>query len=301
MRDSDNDAGVYFAACGYRTGWGGCALFKSNDNGSTYSQIFSVTDEASIGNATTALGNFYGGNIFDELNSVTIKMFTGTLSSTTELAVLNGANYAVLGDELIQFKNAELIAANTYKLTGLLRGRRGTEWAMGAHAIGERFVLASTVSWRRIPLQSGDIGLTRLFKPVSFGMTIQQTAAIPVTPAAVGLECYSPVQAGAGRNSAGDVTINWIRRNRLNAEWRDYTDVPMSEAVESYEIDIMDATFTAVKRTLTASTNSVTYTVAQQAADYTSEGLDTIYVNIYQLSAIVGRGYPLLHSACQSL
>jgi len=49
LRDSDNDAGIYFAACGYRSGWGGCALFKSNDGGATYGQVTSTNDEATIG------------------------------------------------------------------------------------------------------------------------------------------------------------------------------------------------------------------------------------------------------------
>lgn len=291
LRDSDNDAGIYFAACGYRSGWGGCALFKSNDGGATYGQVTSTNDEAAIGYAITALGDFYGGNIFDELNTVTVQMVAGTLSSTSELLVLNGANYAVLGNELIQFKNAELISANTYKLSGLLRGRKGTEWAMDSHAVGDRFVLATIATWRRIPLQTSDISLDRLFKFPTFGTTLQQTAAVPFAPAGVGLECYSPVEVGAGRNAAGDLKINWKRRGRISAEWRDYVDVPMSESTESYEIDIMDSSFTTVLRTLTATSETVSYTIAQQAADYPT-GVNSVYANIYQLSAVVGRGYP---------
>jgi hypothetical protein len=295
LRDSDNDAGLYFAGCGYRTGWTGCAVFKSNDDGATYNQVFAVNDAATIGNATTVLGDFHSGYIFDELNTVTVKLFTGSLSSVSELAVLNGENYAVLGSEIIQYKNAELIATNTYKLSGLLRGRKGTEWAMDSHDIGERFVFASTTNWRRITLTSGDLGLERLFKFATFGTTLQQTPAIPFVPEGVALECYSPVEVGAGRNASGDLVINWKRRNRINAEWRDYVDVPMSEGVESYEIDVMDSTFATVLRTLTASTETVTYTIEQQGADSPS-GVNSVYLNVYQLSAIVGRGYPAEYS-----
>lgn len=291
LRDTDNDAGIYFAACGYRSGWGGAALFKSNDGGATYSQVTSTNDEAAIGYATTAMGDFFSGNIFDESNTVTVQMIAGTLSSASELLVLNGANYAVLGDELIQFKNATLVSAGVYTLSGLLRGRKGTEWAMGSHSVGDRFVLANTATWRRVPLQTSDIGLSRLFKFPTFGTTLQQASATGLTPAGVGLECYSPVEVGAGRNASGDLVINWTRRGRLNAEWRDYADIQLGEEVESYEVDIMDATFTTVLRTLTASTNTLTYTIAQQASDY-GDGLDSAYMNVYQLSSVVGRGYP---------
>lgn len=295
LRDNDDNAGIYFAACGYRSGWNGCALFKSNDGGATYSQVTSTNDEASIGYATTAIGDFYSGNIFDESNTVTVQMVTGTLSSASELLVLNGENYAVLGNEIIQFKNAELVSAGVYTLSGLLRGRRGTEWAMGSHSVGDRFVLANVATWRRIPFQTSDIGLSRLFKFPTFGTTLQQTAAVPFTPEAVGLECYSPVEVGAGRNASGDLVINWKRRGRISAEWRDYSDIPLGEAVESYEIDIMDSTFTTVLRTLTASSETVNYTVEQQGTDKPA-GINSVYMNVYQLSSVVGRGYPAQYS-----
>lgn len=291
LRDLDNDAGIYFAACGYRTGWNGCALFKSNDDGATYTQGFGISTAATIGNATTALADFYGGSIFDELTSVTVQLIAGSLSSASELAVLNGSNYAVLGNEIIQFKNATLISANTYTLTGLLRGRRGTEWAMSSHAIGDRFVLANTSTWRRLELPTSDIGLTRLYKAVSFGMTLQQTASQPYTSAGVGLECYAPVEVGAGRDASNNLTINWKRRNRISGEWRDYIEVPMSESTESYEVDVYsDSTFATVLRTITATTSTASYTSAQQITDFGIEQSE-LYIKVYQLSAIVGRGY----------
>lgn len=291
LRDEDNDAGLYFAACGYRAGWDGCVLFKSNDGGSTYAQSFSLNDQSAIGYSTDILGNFYGGNVFDELNTVTVEMMAGTLSSVSELLVLNGSNYAVLGNEVIQFKNAELVSTGVYKLSGLLRGRRGTEWAVSQHYIGERFVFASVATWRRVVLQTSDIGLVRMFKYPTFGMTLQQVAPTLVTPAGVALECYSPVEVGAGRNVDGDLTINWKRRNRIAGEWRDYVDVPMSESVESYEIDILDDTATTVVRTITASTETASYSAINQAADFPDGFPYTVNMNVYQLSAIVGRGY----------
>lgn len=290
LRDSDNDAGIYFAACGYRAGWGGAALFKSNDGGATYSQVTSTNDEAVIGYATTAMGDFYSGNIFDESNTVTVQMVAGTLSSASELLVLNGANYAVLGNEVIQFKNATLVSAGVYTLSGLLRGRRGTEWAMSTHSVGDRFVLATVATWRRVPLQTSDIGLQRLFKFPTFGTTLQQAAASPFTPAGVALECYSPVEVGAGRNASADVVIKWKRRGRLNAEWRDYTDIPLGESSENYEIDITDSSYATVKRTLSSTTETVTYLIEQQAADSPST-ITEVYGIAYQISAVVGRGY----------
>ena len=54
----------------------------------------------------------------------------------------------------------------------------------------------------------------------------------------------------------------------------------------------MDSGYTTLKRTLTASTPTVTYTNANQVTDFGS-GQTVLYLKIYQLSAIVGRGYSL--------
>lgn len=43
----------------------------------------------------------------------------------------------VLGDELIQFASAVPLSAGLYRLSRLLRGRRGIEWAADSHAIGD--------------------------------------------------------------------------------------------------------------------------------------------------------------------
>jgi hypothetical protein len=66
----------------------------------------------------------------------------------------------------------------------------------------------------------------------------------------------------------------------------------MSEASESYEIDVMETgSPDAVLRTLTATSETVSYTAAQQTADGFTPG-DPVTVNIHQMgNVIVGRGY----------
>jgi hypothetical protein len=93
--------------------------------------------------------------------------------------------------------------------------------------------------------------------------------------------------------SLGDLTIRWIRRSRaLAAESWGGIDVPLVEEREAYEVEIMEAA--AVKRTLASGTTSVTYTGAQQIADWGAllGPDDRLNVRVYQLSALVGRGAP---------
>lgn len=70
-------------------------------------------------------------------------------------------------------------------------------------------------------------------------------------------------------------------------------DIPLSEAVESYSIDIYapDSPHTIV-RTIAASTPTATYTAAQQSTDFGSDSAGHLLLAVYQISATVGRGYP---------
>ena len=95
----------------------------------------------------------------------------------------------------------------------------------------------------------------------------------------------------------GDLTIRWTRRSRaLAADSWGGLEVPLAEEAEAYEVEIMDGA--AVKRTLATGTTSVTYSGAQQLADWGAllalgESLD---IRIYQLSALVGRGGPAVRT-----
>ena len=293
LRDQDDGVGFYAAACAYSGTWSGEQTFKSNDGGATWSQSGrAILNEATVGTASTELGNFSSGNFFDELNSVTVVMLHGTLSSDTELNVLNGSNVALLGSEVIQFKSAELTAANTYKLTGLLRGRRGTEWAMSTHVVGDRFVMLSTTTTYIFDSSSSEYNLARKYRGVAIGGFLDDALDIDFTNTAVAQECYAPVQLGGGRNASNDIIINWVRRTRIGGAWNNYADVPLGETTEAYVVEIYSSgTYATLLRTISGLTSTTTtYTAAQQTADGLTPG-NTVYFIVYQVSATVGNGY----------
>lgn len=276
--------------------WSGATLFRSTDGGDSYSAVTSTTTAATIGTATTMLGDFKGGNVFDELSTVTVVLRAGApLVSYTEAQVLNGAGLCVLGSagrwEILQYKVATLVGSNTYRLSGLLRGRRGTEWAMGLHVTGDAFVLASDTAWRRSNPGTAEIGLSRLYKPVTARASVGSVTARPFTNSAAGLKPYPVVHIGGGRGADGGLTITWVRRTRIDGAWRDGVDVPLGEVSENYEVEIWNAGRTSLLRTFAGlTTPTVEYTAVQQASDGLTPG-DPVNVSIYQLSSVVGRGF----------
>lgn len=288
VTDTDNPNGYYAAMAGKSATatWPGATLYKSVDGGVNFSSLLVDVVPDTIGDTTDVLGNFGGGNMFDESSAVTVQLRPGAgdLESHSEIEVLNGANGCVIGAELLQFKNATLIGSKLYTLTGLLRGRRGTEWAIGGHGAGETFVLLPTGVNVNGPF--AEIFAHRDFKGVASGGSLSAATDVPFTNNGVALRCYSPVQIGGALDGSNNLTITWIRRTRIGGTWQNFVDVPLSEATEAYVVQIWDATFTVCARVITGVTSpSVVYTAAQQTTDFGAVQ-QTLFVTVGQIGTI---------------
>jgi len=288
FRDADNELAILGAACGPSDGWRGAVIYRSLDGGSTFDESLALTTAATMGYASTALATTPSVGLFDGANTVIVSLYAGALSGTNENAVIDGANLALLGSEVIGYRTATLIDANTYRLSGLLRGRYGTEWAIGTHVAGERFTVISSTALRKAP---AELNAARLFKAVSIGRTVQETASQSFTYTGVNLRPYAPANVRGGRASNGDVTLTWSRSSRLGLTLPVFYDPPLGEASESYQVEWLNSAFNVVRRTTTGLiTPTTTYTRANQIAD--GSGADpALYYRIFQMSATVGRGY----------
>ena len=93
-----------------------------------------------------------------------------------------------------------------------------------------------------------------------------------------------------GVRSAGDLKLRWIRRTRIGGDSWNVVEVPLGEAGERYEVDILDGA--TVVRTLSTDVPEVTYPLSAQIEDF---GLaqTQVAVRVHQMSAVVGRGWGL--------
>ncbi|MDB2414177.1 glycoside hydrolase TIM-barrel-like domain-containing protein [Rickettsiales bacterium] len=270
--------------------WNGAAIYRSDDGGESGGNSFSVLagmdGAATFGSIITNLpaGPF---ETWDTVNEVEVILTSGSLASVNELAVFNGANAALIGDELVQFQNAELIGESTYKLTQFLRGRQGTEWAIGSHAAGDRFVLITPALYTTA-IANNLIGRELFYKAVSVGNSLGNTDEAAFTYTGRNLKPFAPVHVKGVRDGSGNLTISWIRRSRVDGEWRDGVGIPLGEESESYEVDIFDGS--TVVRTIEVTSATASYSAADQTTDFGSVQ-SSVDVKIYQLSAVVGRGY----------
>lgn len=287
LSDNDDKPLFYVAAGSDDPDWRGAALYRSFDGGQTYSFV-ELMPLGVVGHTNNALPDGIT-TTWDEANYIDVSLERGALETITELAVLNWGNLAIVGDELVQFQNAELIDTNRYKLTRLLRGRKGTEWATGDHSSGERFVLLSAIG--RVDMQVSEINIAYYYKGVSLGGSVEDASDQIFTYTGRNLYPLAPVNIW-GDWSGNDVWINWTRRTRIGGEWRDYVDVPIGEAYERYEVEILNASNDVVRLLEVQDQTWVEYSEAMQIDDFGSaQSPGTIHVKIYQLSSLVGRGY----------
>lgn len=298
LRDADNTPGFPAAMTGYLAGWPGGALFRSEDGGQTFTSIEDFASPGStIGYATTSL-TAHGGTVLDKSSTLTVILYQGTLSSITETQLFAGSNWFAYGLdtrwEIMAAQKCVLQGDGSYILTDFLRGQNGTEWATGLHLAADKIILLDTARLAFIASQSAAIGVAKLYRGITAGKALASESNRSFTYNAVNLECLSPCALTGNRHpTTNDWTLIWTRRSRF-AGWRDLIDAALGETTESYEVDIFSSgTYTTLKRTLTASTQTVAYTSANQVTDFGSNQA-TLYVKIYQLSATVSRGYPLI-------
>jgi len=243
--DSGTGSGLYYLMSSpIVSTWPGAVLYTSADS-STWNSQDSDFDEASYGIVVTATpAPTFGNGVlhpfsWDMNTTVTVRLAQGALSSTTELAVLNGANAFVLGSEIMQFQFATLNSDGTYTLSKLLRGRRGTEWFARDHMAGETFLLLNTAT-KRIQRDISIIGLLRYFKAVTLGTSQSSGSIIPNTLRGNDLKPYAPAQFKGTVDGSNNIITSWERRTRVGGAWLDGTgEIPLSEQTESYDLDIM--------------------------------------------------------------
>ena len=269
--DTDPDASAYapMASQGGEGTWPGGIIYKSIDD-ATFNNVATSTTACVMGTVDTALGPFYGGNMVDEINSfeVTVGVGGGEMASCSLDALYGGANLMLVGLEYVQAMRRELIAPGRYLCSGLLRGRRGTEWAMQGHSAGEPFYNYPFIYFA---MALSELALERYYKGVTLNTSPALVDSIPFTSYGQAIRPYAPVLLGGGVNGSGDVTLTWTRRTRRGGAWIDFNDVPLSEPSELFVVQIWDAAYTVCARVITGiSTESTVYTAAQQIADFGS-------------------------------
>lgn len=288
LNDHDTGIRMYAAIHGYgKAGWPGAAVYVSEDNGASYTQLASTYVEASVGIVTVPMPSVdhHG---WDRTSSVVVQLKTGELKSVPELAVLNGQNWAIIGQEIIGFANATLIGDKTYRLTNLLRGRRGTEVFVGTHTSNELFALLDTLI--RLDFKDADRNTTKKFKVVTIGSSLDKVDGEDVKIVSNNTRMWAVCNAKAVKTGS-DWVISWKERVRFDNQLKDFSEISHDEDWGGYAVAVLDPGGN-VKSTHPVQVENFTYTNAMQITEF-GGSVVAFKCTIVQLSKKYGAGIPL--------
>lgn len=233
-----------FAAVGGDAGWTGASLFVDQGDGALNPLGPLSRGRAVLGTSINALPPG-SPQLLDRESVVTILLANpeASLNDATLRQLVQGANRALLGDEIIQFGTARAIGAGQWALSGLLRGRGGTEHAVTSHSAGEPFVLldGSVTS-----LDPAPIGPTDQAAIAAVSLADPAPVVSPIRLAGCGWRPLSPVHGRCASSPAGGKTVRWTRRSRGGWIWDDSVDLPLNEQREAYQVEfVQDGTVLA--------------------------------------------------------
>jgi hypothetical protein len=291
--EGQNNAAPFVAA--YADPWPGQVAVLRSATESGFALDAMLNRPCSFG---VTMADFWSGPPWrwDRVNALRVKLAHGALASADDIALFGGANaLAVENDdgawEIVQFANAVLTGPGEYRLTKLLRGRRGSEGAMRSPVAAGARVVVLDEALAQLGLTAGQARQDFHYRwgPAGrpLGDVTWQGALESFTGA--GLIPLAPAHLRHAWDG-GDLVISWKRRDRAPAAAHiALPETPMSEAREAYDVEIYDGA--SVVRTFSGVTqHAQVYAAAQQAADFPGGLPNPLTVAVYQLSSVVGRG-----------
>ncbi len=274
---------LWIAAAGASPGWRRATIEASADGGATYTVVGTAASAVPLGVARSRLptGSDAG---WDPFGTVDVELLSDTmwLEPRSDASLLAGGNLALLGDEIIQFGAVDMLGPRCFRLSRLLRGRRGTEAAIAGHAVGERFIALDPASLLSFDPALDALGQAIRMRPAGSGdletppteATVLGRSLMPLSPVHLRLKMID-----------GRIVATWVRRSRAGFGWPDFVDAPLAEDTEAYQVAV--STAGRIVRTAVVATPAFTCSAAECGIDG-SGGVVTL--TVAQLSAVTGPG-----------
>jgi len=259
--DYINIEGVYIACGGYTDNWNGCSVYSKSLMSDDLSLDVNLMSSSTIIGITKTKLLDGKTQVWDRVNTIDVQVnIDFTSYNKTEDDLLNGKNYILIGDEILQFKNITDISVlptdNFFRLDTLLRGRRGTESKTTSHSIGERVVLL--YSSLALGFIQKSIGNNDYYAAQTLGTTeFSEEESLLYT--GNNLKPFSVWYLKIFNNSSNTLELDWQRRSRYISGY--LKRLPIVDTPESYSILINNT----VERF--SSTSSFEYTNAMKADD----------------------------------
>ena len=217
-------------AGGTGAGWRQAALLWSADGGAGWTEAGATAAPATIG-LVEAIAPVVSAATWDMAGAILVRLARAdmVLHDADDRGLVDGANLAVIGGELVQFGRAEPLGGGRWRLTRLLRARRGSV----AAAAGDRFALLDPAAVRAIELPLAAIGAEIRVLASGVGDPEPVEARVRLTGASV--RPPAPVHL-----HHADGMLRWTRRSRAGWRWSDGVEAPLVEETEAYRVTVTE-------------------------------------------------------------
>jgi len=242
---SDAERRVYAAASSSSDGWTGAALYAEAAGTLAYLQP-SGSRRSVLGVLKEPLGAS-SSTLFDRNAQVIAHLASEqfALTATTMQGLAEGRNRVLIGGEVLQFASTKTLGSGLWQLSGLLRGRGGTEAAaLEGHEAGAAFVLLDD---RPVILDQSNAAFATTHSLAAIGLADSTPVLAPIVNSDVGRRPLTPVHPRAIEISGGGWRLTWTRRARGAWKWPVLGDVPLVEQAENYLVGVGDSEAPALR------------------------------------------------------
>lgn len=237
-KGSGADRQVYAAASSTTDGWTGAALYAENSGTLTYLQPSGK--RRSVLGALTSPVESSSACLFDRNACLHVQLISDQfgLSGTSMRGLAEGRNRILVGGEVMQFVGTNFLGAGLWKLSGLLRGRGGTEVAaLEGHEAGTAVVLLDDMP---IVLDTGNGELAANARVAAIGLADPEPVISEVANSGLSRAPLVPVHPNIETLENGGLRLSWTRRARGAWEWPETMEIPVNETTESYLVGVGD-------------------------------------------------------------
>ncbi len=274
--------------------WPGPVALHSSVDDSDYRFNTLIDGPSMIGSSLTELLPAMP-SVWDNGPDLLARFSHGSLSAVSAAALFSGANAAAIGTgdlhgwEVFQFRDARLVAADTWALSSRLRGQRGTEFrSRKIWPVGSRMVILDE-SLTQINLPRESVGVERTYRvgPANLPIDDESYRRVELTTRAEGLRPYAPVHVSV-REYGEIISATWIRRSRQGwASGWDAAEVPLAEANEVYLVRLTNhkGDLLLEERTL-----SSRWSISRARYDGLAALSEGIILSVAQVSDTIGTG-----------
>lgn len=257
LEDADDTLGYYLAGNGAGV-WRGCLVELSLDGGENYVDSDTANASSVMGETVTTLA---AGSVYhpDTVNTVRVKLVRtdDTLEDATLTGMLNRQNLCIIGEELVNFGDADEVAPGVWDISYFLRGRKGTPSV--THPVGTRFVMLNLNALAYISTDLFMLGRNLTFRISSIGADVEsEVFTVPFIGRSQIERLPAYLQA---KRVGGNLEISWQGVGRKGGGSR----VGMGAFFDGYRLTINGTpqTTSAMDATVTDPGGDVTITVQQ--------------------------------------